>query len=160
MRVLGRSWQCPTCGAKDNWARREDCRGCGLVPTAKGRRAGEEAELTSQLRGPVAGPGTAGVGSAGPDGPAKKKVKKKAAAPTVEGVAGASAAAEAEKPDKAEASGKAQVAGLRSAAAALQALGLEGAAEPLEAAAAAKQKELDAEKPLASRFRAADDLAR
>jgi hypothetical protein len=68
--------------------------------------------------------------------------------------------ADVDKPDKAEAGGKAHIAGLRSAAAALRALGLDAAAEPLEAAAAAKQRELDAEKPLASRFRAADDLVR
>ena len=149
-RVGGYSWQCPTCGARDNWARREDCRGCGLVPTAKGRLAGEAAELASRQRG-LAGSGGAAAAAAKEE-PAKKKAKKKATTPAGEVGTSGSAVAEADKPDKAEASGKAQVAGLRSAAAALRALGLDAAAELLEAAAAAKQSELDAEKPLASRF--------
>ena len=165
---VGLCWSCPSCGMPENWPGRDACRRCLAVPTYAARRAAEVATYANQRLGALkgVGGGVSRPGAAAPPAPGPSRPKRSRWA---DGPPGGGAAAAAENPGAsppaagnvaAARAGKEQVAGLRQAAETLKSLGLLQEAEALDVKAAARQAELDAERPIVDRFKAADDVVR
>ena len=165
---VGLCWSCPSCGMPENWPGRDACRRCLAVPAYAARRAAEVATYANQrlgaLRGVGSGSGRPGAVALPASGPSRPKRSRWADGPPVGGntaVAESSGAAGVSGGGPALArAGKEQVAGLRQAAETLKSLGLLQEAEALDEKAAARQAELDAERPIVDRFKAADDVVR
>jgi hypothetical protein len=157
----GLCWRCPACGVPENWAERSSCRKCGKVPSRAERVAAEEATRAAHAK---SGNGPRPGAAAPKERPQAQQRSRWAdgppsAAPAAAAASGA-AAPKGPPKDKEPATGKDQVAALRRAAESLRAAGLEEEALKVDQRAAARLAEIEAERPINQRFKAADDLAR